>query len=77
MDAIVVIGLLLALVAASSLWACDSREGFSSEEQSLARRGVTWSEVVAPRVLPSVQDKRQRVRRLPVLEAPRSAPTPN
>jgi hypothetical protein len=45
MDAIVVLGLLIALAVAAPRWGCDSRDAARSKEQDLASFGMSWIEI--------------------------------
>lgn len=47
MDAIVVLGLLIALAVAAPRWGCDSRDAARSKEQDLASFGLSWIEIRA------------------------------
>jgi hypothetical protein len=47
MDAVIVAGLLAALVFASARWGYDSRDEIHSKEQDLAVQGYMWEDLDA------------------------------
>jgi hypothetical protein len=42
MDALLILGLLIALALAAPRWGVDTRRRLESEEDALAARGVVW-----------------------------------
>jgi hypothetical protein len=42
MDALLILGLLIALALAAPRWGADTRLRLESEEHALASRGVVW-----------------------------------
>lgn len=61
MEAIVLLGLVTSLAAASMRWGYDSRETIRSKEQELASYGVTWEELSAVWDLDAVLQEVQAV----------------
>jgi hypothetical protein len=47
MDALIVLGLLIALAVAAPRWGRDSRNAARSKEQELASYGLSWEEIHA------------------------------